>query len=284
MMMLMVVLATLSCSKDEDELVEGNIAPPDNTIEEVVVNNYVQKLYIALLGRKATIDEKNSSVNALKASNLSVESRYSLISTVLANIEYFDNEYAIMRSDYLNNADSASYAEAKGIMELAITLTVNPIEIAFWENELKRIEPLIALENDLASESKSIKEAHKVIVDNYVYDLINMGSENYVVSLFQNFMHRYPTDAELEAGKNLFDQKPDVLFAISAKSREELVALFFNDLEYYEGQVITSFLRFLYREPTDDEIVLLANQYKNGGDYKSIQKYILALDEYVGIE
>lgn len=274
-----------SCKKEEETIVvTGNVAPDDETIEGVVISNYVQKLYISLLGRKSTDTEKDTGIAALRAANVSVDSRNALVDGIIGLDTYYNNEYSIMRADLLHNADSASFAESKIIYEFALTLTVNPIEIAFIQDALQKIEPLIALEENLKNGTKSIKDAHKIIVDNNIYDEINMGGENYVVSLFQNFLLRYPTVAELESGVDVYGGVPGVLFTSSAKNRGDLINVFFDYAEYYEGQVRLNYLRFLYREPTDDEIVLLANQYQSSGDYKALQKYILSLDEYAGLK
>lgn len=62
-----IVLFTLgSCQNDNDTiLVEGNIAPPDPTIERVLVEGYVNKLYISLLGREPSTIEFNQALNLL---------------------------------------------------------------------------------------------------------------------------------------------------------------------------------------------------------------------------
>ena len=87
----------------------------------------------------------------------------------------------------------------------------------------------------------------KIVVDNLIYDEINMGAENYVVSLFQNFLLRYPTAVELESGVAIFGGVPGILFTSSAKNKDELINVFFDYAEYYEGQVRINYLRFLYR-------------------------------------
>lgn len=285
LLMLCVGLLLCSCEKEvEIETMTGNVAPDDETIEDVVISNYVQKLYISLLGRKSTDAEKDAGIAALKAANVSLESRNLLVSSIIVQDAYFDNEFNIMRADLLHNADSASFQESKIIYEFALTLTINPIEIALIQDLLDKLEPLIILEGNLKSGVKSIKEAHQIIVDNNIYDEINMGSENYVVSLFQNFLLRHPTEVELESGVDIVKGTPGILFTSNAKNRDDLIKIFFDYNEYYEGQVRINYLRFLYREPTDDEIVLLANQYMSTGDYKAVQKYILTLDEYAGLK
>ena len=281
-----------SCSKDEEMItVPDNVAPIDETIEEVTISNYVQKTYIALLGRKPTETEQNDGFDALKEANVSLESRQSFVSGILSasasstiEAEYFESEFTRMRSEYLNGLDSADFAGDKAILEFAKTLTANPLEIALYDYEIARLDLLIGVEAQLKSKSVNVIECHKVLVNNFEYDQINMGTENFVVSLFQNFYHRYPTTYELTEGKNMVDGKSALLFTKEGKTKDNLIDIFFSHGEYFEGEVRTNFLRFLYREPTNDEIALLAASYQQNQDYQEVQKYILTLDEYVGLE
>lgn len=275
----------MSCSKDDEiVIVKDNVAPPDHTIEEVVISNYVQKLYIALLGRKPSSSEQSQGFDQLKAANVSAESRAALIDQILGNAEYFDSEFNRMRSEYLNDLDSADFAGDKIILEFAKTLTSNPLEIALYDFELARLDNLIALEANLKSGNYNFVQSHQVLVNNLEYDQINMGSENFVVSLFQNFFMRYPTAEELAEGKNMVDQKSALMFAKEGNSKDDLIDIFFAHGEYFEGQVRGNYIRFLYREPSDDEIALLATSYEKNKNYKEMQKYILSLDEYVGLK
>lgn len=271
------------CKKEEIVVVEGNVAPPDQTIESTTIENYVLKVHIALLGRKATDAEFDAAVALLKENSLSESSRLTMLNGIVSKTDFFENEFAIMRSNFLNNADSSTFAGTKSIINLALSATSNPVEIAFWEAELVRVDRLILLEDQFSNQTKNSVEAHQVVVDNFVYDEINMGAENYVVSLFQNFLLRYPTVEELQAGKAIFEGKSAILFTENAKNRNELITVFFNSNEYYEGQVRASFLRFLYREPTSNEISLLLNQFKINNNVAAIHTYALSLDEYIGI-
>ena len=132
-----------SCKKDDETvLVTGNVAPDDETIEDVLISNYVQKLYISLLGRKSTDAEKDAGIAALKAADVDATSRNALIESIISQEAYFDNEYSVMRADLLHNADSTSFQEAKFVYEFAITLTADPIEIAFYQDALDKLKSI----------------------------------------------------------------------------------------------------------------------------------------------
>ena len=54
-----------SCSKDSTELIPNNVAPPDYTVDRVIKENYINKLYISMLGREPSTNEFNSARNLL---------------------------------------------------------------------------------------------------------------------------------------------------------------------------------------------------------------------------
>ena len=111
-----------------------------------------------------------------------------------------------------------------------------------------------------------------------------MGTENFVVSTFQNFLFRYPSDAELLNGKTMVDGDNAILFLVIGKSKTDYLNIFFTSDDYYEGQVRNAFRKYLFREPSPAEIALYADVYKTGDNYSLLQKEIFALDEYSGVE
>ena len=98
-----------SCKKDDFEYIEGNTAPPDNTIESVVKENYVNKLYISVLGRQASDEEYKAGLAILNAGGLNDSSREALVDVVMANEEYLHNEFETVRNDLLNSSDTSDF-------------------------------------------------------------------------------------------------------------------------------------------------------------------------------
>ena len=49
------VILTISCTKVEEVFVDGNTHPIDPTIENMIIENYVNKLYISTIGRELQI-------------------------------------------------------------------------------------------------------------------------------------------------------------------------------------------------------------------------------------
>lgn len=273
----------VACKKDSTEFVEGNVAPPDNTIETVTKENYVNKLYISVLGRQATELEFENGLTIINQNNLSVANRSELINEVMSNEEYYHNEYETVREDVVNGVDTANFSLYKTIFQNAILATVNPDEIYYYNFFIDRLTLLQEVIADLENESINFVEVQKRSVYNHFYDEINMGTENFVVSIYQNFLFRYPTVDELTKANTMVDGRESIVFYELGKSKEDFLDIFFASDEYVEGQVRTAFLRFLFREPSVEELAAMSASYKVDFDFKAMQKRILMLDEYVGI-
>lgn len=276
-------ISLIACNKTEEVLIEGNVAPPDQTVENVTVENYVNKLYISLLGRKATDSEFSNGLNSLDAEELSSESREALIASIQNLSDYPINEYEIARASLLNGLDTNTIHQYIYILNEQLSLETEPDIIAQYNVEIQKLEDLIDVTYSLDDNSITMRDVHQRCVRNFFYDEINMGTENYIVSIYQNFFFRYPTSEELEEATKVVDGLQGIVFFEVASGKDDFIEKFTESNEYYEGQVRELYLRYLFREPTASEMSHLANQYKEGASYKSIQQQILSSDEYVGI-
>jgi len=165
-------------------------------------------------------------------------------------------------------------------------LLTDPTYQAVWPQiqiEKAKMELLKASTNDLKNGTINIVGLHKRVINNYFYDQINMGTENFVNASFQNFFYRYPTSIELDQSKFMVDGLQGVLFLQIGNDKDDFLNIFFSSDSYYEGQVRDLYLRYLFREPTASESTTLTSTYKNSLNYKTLQKSILVLDDYVGL-
>lgn len=276
-----IVLAFTACTKEE--VIPNNQPPPDSTINNITKENYVNRLYISILGRECTDAEYNEAYDILLQGNLTVQSRGQVIDIISAKPGYYKRLFNIAGENYLNSSDSLDYVSQ--IYAFNAILQNQSLQ-QYWPYatmELNRLNLWIASVNDMQAGTLTVAGMHKRAVSNYFYDQINMGSLNYVASLFQNFFFRYPTQSELDAGIHCVDGFPSTVFFQIVDSKEEYTDLFFASDNYYEGQVRDLFTRYLFREPTSAEQTFFSQRYKSNNDYKQLQKDILSLDEYVGL-
>jgi hypothetical protein len=206
-----------------------------------------------------------------------------MLDDILAKPGYNQRLYDISVSTLLNNLDTAQITSQIYLFGL---LLQDPQYMQYWPQiqiEKTKLESLKASVADLNAGTITIIGLHKRCISNYFYDQLNMGTENFVVSMFQHFLYRYPTDQELLHGKNMVDGFEDVIFLQTGTTKDDFINIFFGADNYFEGQVRDLYLRYLFREPNSVEMSGHTTTYKNSLNYKQLQKDILSTDEYVGL-
>ena len=277
------LLLCFSCEKDNTVYIEGNKAPPDETIENITKENYINKLYISVLGRQATTVEFSSGLAIINKNNLSTSNRIELVDIVLATDDYFHNEYRIIRSELLNGLDTIEVSKSIKTYQQSLLSTNDQNQIDRINEGLVELYLMKDIISDLIAKNINFNDVQNRCVNNKFYDQINMGTDNFVTSLYQNFFFRYPTVSELVKSSDMVNGNQSIMFFKVGQSKQDFVNLLLESNEYYEGQIRLSFLRFVFREPTNTEATLMAGLYKIDLDYKAMQKRILISDEYVGL-
>ena len=277
------VLVFSSCKKYEEEIVHGNTAPPDTTVDEVTIENYVTKVYISVLGREPDSSEKSFGVGLLRSENISMNSRNHFLDTVFVNPEFKDKFYERARLDLLQGLDTAMISQYISIFQLLLSDSSNILLWSQYEMEMDRLLEMREIPDSLAAGQISYIEVHRRCVNNLFYDQINMGSFNFVVSMFQNFLNRYPTNSEQMAGVNMVNGASAILFLKAGQSKSDFITIFFSSEDYYEGQVRNLYSQYLFRDPSTIEMSNGTLLYMNADDYIQLQKSILSTDEYIGI-
>lgn len=280
--MLSFMMAFTACKKDEITI-EDNTAPPDGTIEDVTINNYINKVYITLLGREPETAEFNSAFSVLRTANVDGASRITFLNQVFAAPDYNSHIYDVARADLLNSLDTGEISMWIQIFTDGLN---EPLDSLYWDTYQENIDKLTAMQNivsDLSNSSINIIDVHKRCVDNLFYDEINMGSENFVVSIFQNFLNRYPTISELDNAVNMVDGDQSIFFLTVGSSKDDFVNIFFSSNSYFEGLVVNLYQRFLYRQPSTVEMSDATQAFYQNNDYKQMQIDILSANEYIGL-
>lgn len=268
----------LSCEKYEIQTIDGNQPPEEQVVTTDMKESYVNRSYITLLGRKADPQEFTSSVQML-GQNANQIARETLIDSIASKPEYTQQLYAIARADYLESLDTAvinsDYQQAVDALSTAMG---NSRE--YWLDRVERIGALTRIPEELDGNLIDIIEVHKRVVNNPYYDNINMGTENFVVATFQHFVFRYPTNVELSECSSMVDGFPASLFFQAGSSKEDFLEIFFGSDDYFEGQVINLYRKYLFRTPDNIELLPAMTAYQQNLEYLVLQKQILASDEY----
>ena len=261
------ILIISSCTKIEDVIIGDNTVPPDNTIENTTIETYINKLYISTIGREPIESEFTTDFTTLREADISQESREIVIDGVLNKDEYYNNLFKLECEHLLLGLDTADINQNIHVLNVLIS-TAQGLELIYFEDALEKMLKLQEVLPGLGDGSISIMEMHKRMVNNNFYDEINMGTENFVVSMFQSFMQRYPTLSELENGKLMVNDNNASVFFIPGNGKAAFINIFIESDEYFTGQTNILFNRYLFRDPTSEESVNYSLDYINSQDYK----------------
>jgi len=276
------ILIISSCTKIDDVIVNDNILPPDYTIENTTIDNYINKLYISTIGREPTESEFTSDFSVLRESNLGQESREIVIDGILNKEEYNSNLFKLESEHLLLGLDTADINQNIHVLTVLLT-TAHGLDSIYFVENLEKMLKLQEVLPGLGDGTISNMEMHKRMVNNNMYDEINMGTENFVISMFQSFFGRYPTTSELENGKLMVNDNNASVFFIPGNGKEDFINIFIESDEYYTGQTKILFNRYLFRDPNSEESVNYSLDYINSQNYKLLQRRILSTNEFIGI-
>jgi hypothetical protein len=282
LLFLFFILIISSCTKFEDVIVDGNTHPNDPTIENTVIENYVNKLYISTIGREPTKVEFDDNFETLREANLSQQSREIVIDKVLDKAEYFNNLFKIESANILNGVDTAMINERYYLYKYFL-MNASGFDSIYIGYEFERLSVLKQALPELNAGTITNTELYKRMVNNNFFDDINMGTENFVVAMFQHFLLRYPTGAEVENASDMVNDGNATLFFETGNGKDDFISIFFSSDEYFTGQTSILFNRYLFRYPSSEESVNYSLDYINTDDYKILQRRILSTNEFIGL-
>ena len=278
-----VVFLATGCKKDEI-IIDDNTAPPDSTVSTLVIENYVTKCYISLLGREPNSQEESDAIATLKNDNMSLASRKSVLGDITENDGYFDKVLEFNALKLINSPfDTIAIQEQLAVAQVIILDPQYAPFIDIIQGLIDDFEVLLTTPSQFRNGTIGMEEMHRRLVSNDIYDQINMGSFNFVLSMFNNFLFRDPTGDEHNAGITMVDGFVAVVFFETANNKDDFIDIFLHSADYYEGQVRELYFRYLFREPTSAEQGYHSVSYKESSDYARLQVDILSTDEFAGL-
>ncbi|MBI1286693.1 MAG: hypothetical protein GC178_03860 [Flavobacteriales bacterium] len=286
------------CSKDP-ELVPDNNAPYYAEVSDLLIENYINRVFIDQIGREPLDAEMNSNRETLKAADLSFEAREAMILKLQSNTDFIEGDISYKHAYYnrLYEQCKARFIEAASNAE--IHAVMGPIAGGIlpdslngnWEGVYDRHEQVAKLQAILDSESDyfngdiEIKDMCAAMINNAVYDEINMNTFNFVNASFDNLFFRYPTQAEFYAGFNMIEyNQPATILGKPGQNKNEYVDILVNSREFYEGLIVWSYKVLLARDPSTAETNDLMVDLFVDHDLQKVQRAIMVTDEYAHFE
>jgi hypothetical protein len=283
------------CKKSENITVDGNIPPDYKSVPTIKVENYVNRLFIDLLGREATNAERIARTQYLRDNELSIESRETIIAELQHDTTYHVGDssyrhaycqriYDISKARFLEGASDPDIGQFIGNLEFAIAiyrLEGDSVGVFSAMAEKAKYEDVLLSKRRLRIGEITYAEMASAMIDNSIYDQINMGSFNFVNAAFDDLYTRTPTNEEFTRSYDVIDKNlPRDIFGMSASNKKEFLLAMTTTSEFYEAQIRWIYYVLLQRDATSQEVINLFDNYAKTKDMSTVQLQILKTDEY----
>jgi hypothetical protein len=270
----------------ENHVVSGNTIPNYSGVSTIQVHAYLNRIYIDLLGREADSAELVAKTNYLITNNFSANARDTIISQAIKDIQFFPQFFIKTSSVVLNSTSKNDVYNEIIQYQYFETFDLQNHDTISANNdvvELDKLNKLYQSDSLLHLNQIDISEFYRRFIYNYFYDQINMGTENYVKSCFENLFHRDPTSAELSTSENMVNGMSSyTLFLQTGNCKGDFANITTHCTEFYQGLIITAYQNYLQRKPTDAEINSLINPLAQSKNYWNVMKTIMKTSEYAG--
>ncbi len=295
---LFLIVFSASCKKEKEEVVfTGNDIPEYNEVPRLLIENYVNRLFIDLIGREPTDAEMDAEVNVLRASNASRDSRLALVEKIMNSTSpipgdgsyreaYVRKFYEDQKGRFIEGAsDGAITGEYDLYRFLAYQDSIqgNTLAYQLLTLEANKLKAVLDSRAQLMNGEILFEEMCKRMMFNSFYDEINMNTFNFINASFDDCFARFPTQAEYEGVEDAIEfNGSGSLFGNAVSSKTEYLDVLVQSNEFDEGFVRWVYFALLAREASSTEVFSRVQIFRQGSNYSGVQKEILISDEYAG--
>lgn len=291
----LLVAIAIGCKKTTERIVPNNQAPWYDGVPTVLVENYVNRLFIDLLGREPIDSEMDEHVAFLRAGNLSLDARAALITRIQTDTlpvagdssyasVYYKRLYEQMKVRLLEGVSDASLNQEIGILRQgAVVDSLNGDSTAMRQKqaEMRKYENVLRSQWDYRYGLVNLDSMCAWMVNNGVYDFINMNSFNFINATFDNLYFRFPTQSEFERAYEMVDASEQAsLFGQTGSNKDDYIRIVVAQREFWQGLVIWAYKTMLARDPGSAEVYQSMQQLQQNRNFHLTLRNILVTDEY----
>ena len=295
--MLLLVFFFQSC--DNEVIVPDNDAPNYSEISTILIENYVNRTYIDLIGREPLDSEMVAEVTILRNADLSFSARRAMAIKLQTDTSYVFGDSSYRRAYYHRMYNLAKARVIEGASDDEINQEANMLRNqvyqdsingdwpAYEKNQAELQKYLDVLNCDILYEKGliNIDSVFARMVNNGIYDFINMNTFNFVNATYDNLLYRYPTSAEFNAAYNVVENnQSELIFGVSASNKDQYIAALISSREFYEGCIIWAYQTLLQREPNSLELNKHMQYFYGDKNFQELQLDIVITDEYAGFD
>ena len=300
-LLFLATLSFVSCKKKSSkvEVISNNTSPYYNAVPRVKVENYVNRLFIDIIGREPTDAEMALETNNLIANNLEGAKREQLIVKLQSDTTYRagDSSYAIAANTRLYDLLTIRLCEGFGEGEFmgeygpmnysAILDSLNGNWASYYVKR-KKADAVYA-----AAKARWAYYHHKIDIEDYCAILINnevtftktlsymANEDNTIKYTYNDLLNRQYSQVEFTTARNMIlNEQSGILFGKSGQNKGDYFTIITHCNEFYETTVYWLYKTFIAREPSVEETISAMINLPIDKDIFKIQRNILKTDEY----
>lgn len=289
------VIVFQSCAKEELIVRADNNAPKYTGVPTLIVENYVNRLFIDLLGREATIKERSEFVFRLKCGKLQLSTRDSLVKMLQMDTTYHlgDSSYRKAYSTRIYNISKARFLEGAADMDIAqqsgnLSFAIKVFQLngdsinMFAAIDQKKYYDRILKSNYWFSQNRmTYNQICEYMLNNGIYDMINMGSFNFVNACFDDILNRNPSQDEFNRSFQIIEKNiPQDIFNRVVSNKNEFCEALTQYFGFYESEIRWWYFQFLRKEITSANLYPILKDYLTDKSIENAQRKMLITDEY----
>lgn len=284
-----------ACNKGQVIVIPDNDPPVYSAVPIIAIENYINRLFIDLLGREPLEEERILALADLRRENLSMAARDSLIRKLQTNLNfvagdssyrhaYVRRQYELAKEQVIEGASEAYIAyRIDRFVEKAYedSLKGDAAGIAYAMEEEARLEAVLEVPYLLRDREIDHREAYGRMIQNFIYDDINKGSYNFIYASFEDFLDRFPTNAEYKDAFGVIEYNlPGLVLNEACKDKAEYTLALTHSREFAEAMIRSTYLSLMARQPDSEEMLGLIQDFYADQDYEKLQRIIMMTDEY----
>ncbi len=284
-----------ACNRDQVIIIPDNDPPVYSAVPIIAIENYVNRLFIDLIGREPLAEERILALADLRRENLSMAARDSLIRNLQTNLNFVEGDssyrhayarrqYELAKEQIIEGASEAYIAyRIERFIEKAYedSLKGDAAGIAYAIEEELRLEAILEVPYLLKEREIDHREAYGRMIQNFIYDDINKGSYNFIYASFEDLLGRFPTNGEYKDAFDVIEYNlPGLVLNEACKNKVEYTQALTHSREFAEAMIRSTFLSLLARQPDSEEMLELIQDFYADQDYERLQRIIMMTDEY----
>jgi hypothetical protein len=272
---------TFSACQKESEVISGNVAMSDPTVSLTQIRQYVQKVYLAIVGTSPVDSILDQEIYSLARTNCSPDARADLLNRLFAMPAFKNNQYTIKNDQLLGGMSVDDINDIIDDIQDDLNTPGTSINEVRLQEELAAMQRLRSAKQEYAAGTITLVEVQKRMTESVAFYYVNGSGNSWIDAVYTNFLFRLPTNDERDQINTMLSGFPGYLFLQTGSSTNDFIQIFFSSSSFLEGQVREQFRNNLFREPTTSELLNYSNLFRSNNDHQQLMRQIFLSNEFL---